>query len=661
MIRNGFRNFFAAGGPWRTRLGLIFGGLCVLAVCVAVRYGWGPSAAKAQVAAEPTPNSEATAPNPYAGVTPPAQTHASVIPGHAQIPNVVAAINGHSITRDELALECRIHYGKDVLESMVNKFLILAECRQLGITISRHDIDDEIEQMARSFGLPVEQWMKLLAQERGIKPEQYANDIIWPSLALRRLAGERLHVTEKELTEAFEMEYGAAVRARLIACSTKEKAEKAYALAAANPADFGNLAKEWSEDAPSASVKGIVPPIRKFGPCPEIEQAAFGMADGQVSAVIQSAGQYVILKREGLIEPRKITMAQARPRLEKIICDRKMRTVSTEIFQDLQKKSRVQNVYNNPQLRQQVGVDVVAIVNASPIYIRQLDEECLDRHGSDVLQGLIGQRMLEMACKQNQVTVSQQEIEAEIARDAAQTAKPLPNGQPDTKGWLESACKQQNVSTEVFCQEVIWPAVALRKLALAVTKIEVTEDDIKKGFEANYGPRVRCLAIVLNNQRRAQEVWKQARLSPTEENFGDLAEKYSIERSSRALRGQVPPIRKYGGQPILEEEAFSLKPGELSGIIQVGERDDKYVILYCLGYTKPIPVKFEEVKATIIDDIRDKKERIAMSDYYDKLMNSTTIDNYLDPAASHSPSKADPAHRQAGPAITTSYEAPVPK
>ena len=63
--------------------------------------------------------------------------------------------------------------------------------------------------MAKSFSLPVDQWMKLLWQERGIKPDQYANDIIWPSLALRKLAGERLLPTQKELTDAFEMEYGA--------------------------------------------------------------------------------------------------------------------------------------------------------------------------------------------------------------------------------------------------------------------------------------------------------------------------------------------------------------------------------------------------------------------------------------------------------------------
>ncbi len=304
----------------------------------------------------------------------------------------------------------------------------------MGITISRREVEDEINQMAKSFNLPREQWMKLLMQERGIKPEQYADDIIWPSLALRKLAGERLQVTQKELTEAFEMEYGAAVKARLIVCTTAENARKIQSLAAANPAGFGDLAKKYSEDGPSASIKGIVPPIRKHSACPEIEEAAFGLADGQVSGVIPSAGQYVILKRDGLIVARAITMAKAAPRLEKIIRDRKIRQVATDIFQDLQRKAQVQNVLNHPSLRQQVGKGVVALVNNSPIYLRQLDEVCMTRHGAEVLQGLIGRRMLELECKQHQVTVSEPEIDAEIARAAAQLTNPLPDGSPDVKG-----------------------------------------------------------------------------------------------------------------------------------------------------------------------------------------------------------------------------------
>ncbi len=264
--------------------------------------------------------------------------------------------------------------------------------------------------------------------------------------------------------------------------------------------------------------------------------------------------------------------------------------------------------------------------------------------------------MLELACKQNQVTVSQQEIDAEIARAAAQMARPLPDGSPDVKGWLALVCKQQGVSIETYRREAVWPAVALRKLA--VGRIEVNEEDLKKGFEANYGPRVRCRAIVLNNLRRAQEAWEAARRTPTVENFGELAAKYSIERSSRALEGQVPPIRRYGGQPLLEKEAFELKPGELSGVIQL---DDKYVILFCEGYTKPIEVAFDSVKKDIADDIRDKKERLAMSEYYDRLQDSTTIDDFLDPAASHSPSKGEAQRQQTGAAVPTAYETPMQK
>ena len=287
---------------------MIFGSLCVLAVCAVIRYCWGTAAAKAQV-----PGPAASSGLPYVAAAPdgasrPAAGTRSTAPitsGRTPIPDVVASINGHAISRDELALECRIHYGKEVLEAMVNKYLILSECHQMGIVITRNDIDEEIQQLAKSFGLPVEQWLKLLSQERGIKPEQYANDIIWPSLALRKLAGSRLEVSQKELTEAFEAEYGPAVKARLIVCTTLEKAQKVQALAAANPAEFGNLAKQYSDDAPSASVKGLVPPIRRHGPCPEIEEAAFGLSDGQVSGVIRSAGQYVILKRDGMIAPRR--------------------------------------------------------------------------------------------------------------------------------------------------------------------------------------------------------------------------------------------------------------------------------------------------------------------------------------------------------------------
>ena len=97
-----------------------------------------------------------------------------------------------------------------------------------------------------------------------------------------------------------------------------------------------------------------------------------------------------------------------------------------------------------------------------------------------------------------------------------------------------------------------------------------------------------------------------ARKRPNVDYFGDLAAEYSVEGSSRALRGEMPPIAKHCGQPQLEKEAFALQPGELSGVIQlVGS--DKCVILFCEGYTKPEVVNLAQVRDLIEEDVRNEE------------------------------------------------------
>jgi parvulin-like peptidyl-prolyl isomerase len=76
----------------------------------------------------------------------------------------------------------------------------------------------------------------------------------------------------------------------------------------------------------------------------------------------------------------------------------------------------------------------------------------------------------------------------------------------------------------------------------------------------------------------------------------------------------------------LEDVAFTLKPGELSGLIDVG---GKSVILYCEGYTQPEKVEMAEVKNLLYEDIHEKKTRMAMADAFNRIRESAQIDNYL--------------------------------
>ena len=109
-------------------------------------------------------------------------------PENDSVLKVVARVNGEDITRNQLAEECLLHYGEDVLERMTKKLLIIQECKARKIQVTQEEVNAEIHRMATRFKLPVDQWLKMLKEERGINPSQYSNDIIYPTLALRKIA-----------------------------------------------------------------------------------------------------------------------------------------------------------------------------------------------------------------------------------------------------------------------------------------------------------------------------------------------------------------------------------------------------------------------------------------------------------------------------------------
>jgi len=351
--------------------------------------------------------------------------------------------------------------------------------------------------------------------------------------------------------------------------------------------------------------------------------------------------QFAILRCEGRTPPTGFTKDQVRSRLEEFVRERKLHSVAADIFKKLQDEAEIVNVYNEPQKQAQMP-GVAATINGKTITVRDLSEECISRHGDRVLEQLIDRKLLEQELKKRNLRVTAQDMDAEIARAALAAGRLTQTGKPDVEAWMKSVVDDQKISRDQYLRDSVWPSTALK---LITGDVKVTEDDIQKGFKANFGRRAQVRAIVLDNQRRAQEVWQKARENPSLEFFGKLAEQYSVEPASRANQGRVPPIQQFGGQPDLEKEAFSLKPGEISGIVQVTNR---FVILYMEGFTEPVKVKLEEVRSDIYDDIHEKKLRLAMGREFERMKDESRIDNFLE-GTSHAPErKAVAAGSRAG-------------
>ncbi len=260
----------------------------------------------------------------------------------------------------------------------------------------------------------------------------------------------------------------------------------------------------------------------------------------------------------------------------------------------------------------------VARVNGQLISYDQLAEECVARYGNKVLEGIINRTMIQQAFEGKADAPTAQDIEKEIRSIAKKFNL-------DTAQWLEMMHSQQEMTPDQYRRDVIWPMLALKKLA--GHDVTITQKELEEAYERNYGERVRVRVIILDRIRQAQEVWEKVKDNP--ENFGRLAMEYSIDSSSRALEGKVPPIRRFSGSSEIEKAAFSLADGEISGVIQIPE-NKHWVIIKCEGRTEPISgVSMADVRSILEEELRDEKVQLLVNKTFNTLESKARVDNYL--------------------------------
>lgn len=276
--------------------------------------------------------------------------------------DVVAKVNNQIITRQQLADEAVARKGEEILDTLIARVMIDQALKSQGLAVTADEVNAEIEATAqRMAGLSREAWLRTLAKERNISPIQYARDIIYPSLALKKLAKSRVQVTEEELDQAFESMYGEKLRVRVIMVDKLRAAQDAWEKLRANPGGFEKLAMEISMDQ-SRSAGGLyTEPVARFSSPRNISDAAFLQLvdgdpkdkdpnhkpkDGDITGPIQlTESAWVIMKREGLIPRKEMDKKDAaiRENLRQIVFDAKIKEKMAEVYNDLEKQSEIEN------------------------------------------------------------------------------------------------------------------------------------------------------------------------------------------------------------------------------------------------------------------------------------------------------------------------------
>ena len=297
-----------------------------------------------------------------AAATAPVQPEAAK-PVPAELPEVVARVNGENVTRQEfqdflqnleiraggpVPAEQRDQVYRRILDQIVGYTLLKQEARARNVTVSETEIEGRLGEIKKQF--PSEDVFMQMLIERKMTLEQIRADaredmavgkLIEAEIAAKAaLKPEQVQEFYDSNPEQFKQPER--VRASHILISIPEGADAAAKAQARTKAeqvlkdvkagqDFAALAKEHSQDPGSAVQGGDLGFFEQGQMVGPFNDAAFTMQPGATSDLVETQFGYHIIKVAEKQPARTIPLAEVRPQVEQFLQNRN-REEQTEAF-----------------------------------------------------------------------------------------------------------------------------------------------------------------------------------------------------------------------------------------------------------------------------------------------------------------------------------------
>jgi peptidyl-prolyl cis-trans isomerase D len=109
-------------------------------------------------------------------------------------------------------------------------------------------------------------------------------------------------------------------------------------------ADFAALAKKESQDPGSAANGGLLGPITRGRTVPEFEKAAFSLAKGQTSGVIQTDYGFHILRVDDKTEAHLKTLDEVKPQIQQVVTQEKAKAAADALSRTVESEARTSSL-----------------------------------------------------------------------------------------------------------------------------------------------------------------------------------------------------------------------------------------------------------------------------------------------------------------------------
>ncbi|HPL53423.1 MAG TPA: peptidylprolyl isomerase [Bacillota bacterium] len=250
---------------------------------------------------------------------------------------------------------------------------------------------------------------------------------------------------------------------------------------------------------------------------------------------------------------------------------------------------------------------IVAKVENESITKDELYNNLKGRYGSEALDQLIGDKIIELESKKENITVSEEETQKELESVIVQFGG---------KEQFDALMESYGYSMEEFTEGIV-KNLTLKKLL--EPRITITEADMKEYFVQNKGSfevqeQVKASHILVDSEPKAREVMGKLNAGG---DFAALAKEYSIDIGTSEKGGELGFFPRDTMVKEFEDVAFSLQPGAISEPVQT-----KY------GYHIIRAEDKIEKKAAVYEENAEKIKDILISQKMPEVYNNWMNEKY---------------------------------
>ncbi|WP_391571932.1 peptidylprolyl isomerase [Cohnella sp.] len=266
----------------------------------------------------------------------------------------IGQLDGYTINKTDFYDEMKDRVGEDQISALVDEIaqtkIIELESEKAGIKINDEDMKNEIENFKKAYGFETDEDMSAALTQAGFTLEDFKEKQIMPTLKIKLLFENKHPVTEEELKTYFEDKKDSTfattpkeIKASHILVNTKEEAEAVLAELKGGK-DFANLAKEKSQDPGSKAEGGDLGFFGRGVMNQRFETAAFALAKGETSEVVEADNGFHIIKITDIKEAVVPEYDTVKADVKKAYYEEKMGTEATTWLETLKKDRNYKNL-----------------------------------------------------------------------------------------------------------------------------------------------------------------------------------------------------------------------------------------------------------------------------------------------------------------------------